>query len=221
MTEEKTFKEQAIEAIANHAVRAVNLEFDDGAPAFTRGYDYICSSELDAHEGPFFSSSELQESVHRFNERALYSLFNMKSDEEIAQMSEYDRLYYLGTLAAYSDILSDYIKDYDDGCERYASEFEEKAEREALAKEYEEASDRVFRIREQFECAMGDYVLEDCLGAMRKEAWRLKDYAEDIENGTTKIPEEFKNDGRYDSLESIVEKFCESIKALKTLLYLE
>ena len=103
---------------------------------------------------------------------------------------------------------------------RVASE-KEKAEREALAKKYEEASDRVFRIRDQFECAMGDYILDDCLGAMRKEAWRLKDYAEDIENGTTKIPEEFKNDGRYDSLESIVEKFCESIKALKTLLDLE
>lgn len=110
MTEEKTFKEQAIEAIAKHAVRAVSLEIDEGAPAFTRGYDYICSSELDAHEGPFFSSSELQESVHRFNERALYSLFNMKSNEEIAQMSEYDRLYYLGTLAAYSEILMDYIR---------------------------------------------------------------------------------------------------------------
>lgn len=221
MTEEKTFKEQAIEAIAKHAVRVSVFEIDDSHPAFMRGYDYICSSELDAHEGPFFSSSELQESVHRFNERALYSLFNMKSDEEIAQMSEYDRLYYLGTLAAYSDILSDYIKDYDDGCERYASEFEEKAEREALAKGYEEASDRVFRIRNQFEYAMRGYILEDCLGAMQKESWRLKDYAEDIENGTTKFPEEFKNDGRYDSMESIVEKFCESVKELKTLLYLE
>lgn len=221
MTEEKTFKEQAVEALTNYSVRASVFKIDDSHPAFTRGYDYICSSELDAHEGPFFSSSELQESVHRFNERALAEIESMKDDDELSQMEAEDRLYYLGTLAAYSDILSDYIKDYDDGCERYASEFEEKAEREALAKGYEEASDRVFRIRDQFECAMGDYILEDCLGAMWKEAWRLKDYAEDIENGTTKIPEEFKNDGRYDSLESIVEKFCESIKALKTLLYLE
>ena len=37
MTEEKTFKEQAIEAIAKHAVRAVNLEIDEGAPAFVHG----------------------------------------------------------------------------------------------------------------------------------------------------------------------------------------
>jgi hypothetical protein len=114
MTEEKTFKEQAVEAIANHAVRAVNFEIDEGAPAFVQGYDYIYSSELDAHEGPFFSSSELQESVHSFNERALDALFNMKSDEEIAQMREEDRLYYLGTLAAYSEILRNYLKDYDD-----------------------------------------------------------------------------------------------------------
>lgn len=114
MTEEKTFKEQAIEAIAKHAVRAVNLEIDEGAPAFVQGYDYICSSELDAHEGPFFSSSELQESVHRFNERALAEIESMKNDDELSQMEAEDRLYYLGTLAAYSDILSDYINDYDD-----------------------------------------------------------------------------------------------------------
>lgn len=95
----------------------------------------------------------------------------------------------------------------------------EKAEREALAKKYEEASDRVFRIRDQFEIAMGGYILDDCLEAMRKEAWRLKDYAEDIKNGATKFPEEFKNDGRYDSMESIVEKFCETVKELASLLY--
>ena len=114
MTEEKTFKEQAIESLAKYSVRASVFEIDDSDHAFVQGYEYIYSSELDAHEGPFFSSSELQESVHNFNERALDTLFNMKSNEEIAQMSEYDRLYYLGTLAAYSEILSDYIKDCED-----------------------------------------------------------------------------------------------------------
>lgn len=112
MTEEKTFKEQAIEAIAKHAVRAVNLEFDDGAPAFVQGYDYICLSELDAHEGPFFSSSELQESVHRFNEQALAEIESMKDDDELSQMEAEDRLYYLGKLDAYADFLRTYAENY-------------------------------------------------------------------------------------------------------------
>ena len=114
MTEEKTFKEQAIEAIAKHYVRVSDFEIDDSDHAFVQGYEYIYSSELDAHQGPFFSSSELQESVHRFAERALAEIESMKNDDELSQKEAEDRLYYLGTLAAYSDILMDYIKGYDD-----------------------------------------------------------------------------------------------------------
>ena len=52
MTEEKTFKEQAIEAIAKYYVRVSDFEIDDSDHAFVQGYEYIYSSELDAHQLP-------------------------------------------------------------------------------------------------------------------------------------------------------------------------
>lgn len=111
MTEEKTFKEQAVEALTNYSVRASVFEIDDSDPAFVQGQDYIYMSELDAHEGPFFTSSQLHESVHCFAERALAEIESMKNDDELSQMEAEDRLYYLGKLDAYADFLRVYAKE--------------------------------------------------------------------------------------------------------------